>query len=773
LRDDENPFKPYLEEALDKTKPPRLNYWKVDISAYEQPQWWNPRFGWIAFYNKDVLASSSPLLNPLRYSRSQFVFDEKTGYTLSPLHRDRWLRLDNQLNRAYRALMEQYPMALVEPVAPQVFGYLRCHRSHSILSICLEKSRGWFRVWMALLSFCIAGAQTIYADRNLFLAQLPWRELLVENCKELNMDRIWVDMVLDTSIALFSPDVSRAGTFVHLLPEDQNTQPSVEWFVEHGVPVWYEWNLEAIVQSPHAYERFAPLEYQLQDAMFFRTKALSPIDTDMNYTSSWDHSSLGASPPTSYRRTPTPDPPQAQVTQQTPPYSIAYMTEFFRLRDERIARIMMHETPVQRSTRLSRAAQPPTKNARVFEWTESASGEFTYEEIPKKQRSDLLDNFGDDQLRYDPVLNEWHCCELWGDYPGDDDESPLFPFEDDNRPPEEAIPPPNPSRDLPVNDDAVQDFLPNQEETQHQPVDIRLLRLQEEILTVVHLYFGYTARIPLPDVPTLTGIQLRKSFCRSFGLIWDQVSTVEQVFMDKSVAAAIDFFRRLAKNSVLVDDEWDLFINNPAPVSLSPRFRQIRSLQTTTFFKDGSGIQSKTINIYMLDLGNQSVAPWNLAVKSALDALLICRLDPAFNEYHIAEFLLTNGIPFHTLQPRANALQASHVQRQSLAPFRRPHEYIYGSRDYLAYRERCHTILSHPRGRAALMHGHFMWRLALRSVRWEAVYKGPSGWSSDPDEMLVAQDPSSGAEYFDDKLTMEEQEVLCGTYHCLTGWFYD
>jgi hypothetical protein len=67
------------------------------------------------------------------------------------------------------------------------------------------------------------------------------------------------------------------------------------------------------------------------------------------------------------------------------------------------------------------------------------------------------------------------------------------------------------------------------------------------------------------------------------------------------------------------------------------------------------------------------------------------------------------------------------------------------------------------------MHGHFMWRLALRSVRFEAVFKGPSGWSPNPDEMITVRDPSTGTEYVDDKLSVDEQEALCGTYHCLTS----
>ena len=331
------------------------------------------------------------------------------------------------------------------------------------------------------------------------------------------------------------------------------------------------------------------------------------------------------------------------------------MDEFFALRAVRIARLLERETPRQRSTRLSRTAQPPMISARVFEWTESPSGQYIEEEIPKRLREEILDYYSSEQSRYDPVLNEWHCCALWGEYDSDydqDDFNFLYStFEGDDRPVEEAVAPPNPN--LPFDDSPVEDLLlPNPDDAlQQQPRDIRLLGLQNEILTVAHLYFGYTAQIPLTHAAILMDEKQRKSFCCSFGLIWDQIKPIKEVFTYPSVAAAIDFFLRLAKNSVVKDDEWDLSNNNLSSVSMSPRFRQFCPLQTTISFKDGSGLQSKDVTIYMLDLGSQFAAPWKVAVKSALNALLVCRLDPTFNEYDIVEFLLTNGIPFHSLQP--------------------------------------------------------------------------------------------------------------------------
>jgi hypothetical protein len=69
------------------------------------------------------------------------------------------------------------------------------------------------------------------------------------------------------------------------------------------------------------------------------------------------------------------------------------------------------------------------------------------------------------------------------------------------------------------------------------------------------------------------------------------------------------------------------------------------------------------------------------------------------------------------------------------------------------------------------MHGGLMWRLAVPVVPWEDVYRGPSGWSLNPDEMIVVKDPVLQRELLDDRLTIAEQEALCGTYLCPTGKF--
>ena len=91
--DGHNPSSPGCKPGTSKR-----NYWKLDVSVFEQPQWYHTMFGCICMYDKNVLSSTSPLINTLRYLSSQFALDESTSEHMLPSSlRDDWLRLENQL----------------------------------------------------------------------------------------------------------------------------------------------------------------------------------------------------------------------------------------------------------------------------------------------------------------------------------------------------------------------------------------------------------------------------------------------------------------------------------------------------------------------------------------------------------------------------------------------------------------------------------------------------------------------------------------------------
>jgi hypothetical protein len=472
-----NPFSPPCEPNQKKT-----NVWKIDTSLYEQPQWWCDCYGWISFYDKHALDTRSTLLRILKISTAQYTFEEDVGYSLPRCQADDWLSLDKRLESACIELIAHYRfIPALCPMSPWAFGYLYPHWKRGTLSLCLTKSKQWFGVWFGMLSYLIAEAESKEFEKvkDPLLAKQKWKDLVVAKCSAVHIDAAWIDLLLDTNVATFSPHVSRTGTFLYITGSaellENVFQPRVEWFVEHGVPVWYRWDKSGASLPGNQY--LAPLEYQLQEADSFMRKSPSlpaPNVKTMSFL-------IGGSV-------------VGTVVDNRPSFSTVQMDNFFKLREERTARLKESETTQQRMMRLSREGQPSTVDARVFEWTPNSDGEFVCEEIKtKKGRREILEDYHGNQRRYNAILNEWHLCELWDRFDDEDDEDDYFP-------PGIGNPPVSPESHSFANRTILDDDVWSGGHVE-QGTDYAS-RLRQEIVHVATLYFGYTPRIPLPAIAT-------------------------------------------------------------------------------------------------------------------------------------------------------------------------------------------------------------------------------------------------------------------------------
>ncbi len=170
----------------------------------------------------------------------------------------------------------------------------------------------------------------------------------------------------------------------------------------------------------------------------------------------------------------------------------------------------------------------------------------------------------------------------------------------------------------------------------------------------------------------------------------------------------------------------------------------------------------------MFDFGTGSLQKWKIATVTARHTLMICRLDPQMKEEEIARFLVTRGIPFRTLQASTALLRTPLVPKIPIKTPCRPLSYQFTLQDYDAYTIHYRYFLLNPRSRAALMKGGYIWRVAIPVVSITTVISGPTGWSTDPEEMFIASSPELG-KFVDDELTDAEIQLLCGLYHCSTG----
>jgi hypothetical protein len=723
-----NPFLPNFRfNGHHKLAP---NYFELDITKYASPCWWTPAFGWISFFPLTP-SLSGPIFEKLIMPRSHHhVFDEDLGRYFMPSNLlDKWLRVDRDLSDAIYLIRHHYPLPFLYPINTFSFGYTKGHSRSGALHMALRKGRDWFVVWMALLSYVIAGAEDIHSSvkDSVTRAKAPWYEILFQH-----FDAQWLDALYASTVYSFCPQTPRAGVFLELEVFD-SYQPLPEFFCRFHVPVWYPWSRDLAQR----YKHLAPLPHQLQEGTTFLTKSPCP----------------SASTPISSVT------PSAILSTQ--PKHISW-AEFILQRKRRYDERVEKETPQQQQVRLARLRNPPKISAKVFEWIEDDNGNLCRQAVSKKMREDTLDSYLASQIYYDPIENEYDCCiEHDSGAPGgpmdddDDDDDDFFWSGNDvdvNRADNNGIlPARDPSPDVDINDSW-------NTQSAEAPDPKSSDNFIAEVHRILFLHFGYTPLIPVPTLPkpVLETESDRRRFTRFLGIGWQ--NHLIPAFETPQLSAAATFVGRIhTKGSSISADEWDLSRENRQSILCSPRLKSLRCI--------GQGL-------FMFDFKDRSTVKWKLTVTTASHALLVCRLDSKFDESELAYYLLRNGIPFHTLQ-LSTTLSRSSISSHPppVIPFR-PADYIFTWRDYEAFRQQCHVILKQPRGRAALLRGYHPWRLAVNDVSFVSVISGPSGWSTEPEEMLVVKLPETGEEFIDDKLTDIELRLLSGTYSASTSMYF-
>jgi hypothetical protein len=715
----------------DRQSTGRRNFFELDIAEYAVPRWWSLAFGWIAFlplypsFTGPIFEKLIMPGNPLRH------FDEETHqYFMSPSLRNKWLQVDRDLLDAVHIIRCHYDIAFVYPLQPSGFGFSKAHPSSGALHMSLRRSRDWFVVWMALLSFVIAHAQFIYPTLkdSVNLAQTHWCDLIL-----LHFNHQWLDTLLASTVCSFSPYTPRAGVFLDLSVHDSN-QPPPEFYCQSHVPVWYCWTMEMANQPKFAH--LAPLLHQLQEGATIISK--SP-------------------------RAPThpPLPPASVVSPQPPAVSSSRTksvtwAEFLTRRQKRYDERVQKETPQQRQVRLGRLHNPPKISAKVFEWVENDNGDLFREAVSKKMREDVLADYPARQIYYDPIENEYDCCreydsgapgEASNDYDNADDtiswgDSDVGEGQlGDDR----VLVPRAPSPGVEIDDNW---------DTPMAPDPMSPDNFTAEVHHILDLYFGYTPIIPIPQFtePVLRSEADMRRFVRFLGIPWKGLPL--PAFGTDQISAAATFIRQLyTKGSSLSVDVWDVSRENRHSVFFSARLKAVRSLG-----------DSDPPNLFMFDFKEHSTVKWKLTVTTPMHALVVCRIDPQLDETGLAIYLLENGIPFHTLQLSTTLSRSPPSTHPPLVLPSRNADYVFSLQDYENFRQQCHVIFKQPRGRAALLRGYYPWRLAMNDVGFSSVLSGPSGLSTNPEEMLIVKVPETGEEFIDDKLTDVELRFICGQY---------
>jgi hypothetical protein len=527
-----NPFLPNFRFNGHRKLAP--NYFELDITKYASPRWWTPAFGWISFFPLTP-SLSGPIFEKLLMPRSHHhVFHEDLGGYFMPSNLlDKWLRVDRDLSDAIYLIRHHYPLPFLYPINTFSFGYTKGHSRSGGLHTALRKGRDWFVVWMALLSYVIAGAEDSHSSvkDSVTRPKAPWYEILF-----LHFDAQWLDALYASTVYSFCPQTPRAGVFLELEVFD-SYRPLPEFFCRYHVPVWYPWSSDLAQR----YEHLAPLQHQLQEGTMFLTKSPCPS-------------------------TSTPIPSVTPfASSSTQPKHITW-AEFILQRKQHYEERIKKETPQQQQVRLARLRNPPKISAKVFEWTEDDNGNLFRQAVSKKMRKDILDSYRVCQIHYDPIENEYDCCvEYDSGAPGgplddDDDDDDFFwsgndvdmDQADNNRILSTRVPSP----DVEINDSW---NLQSTEAPDPKSPD----NFIAEVHRILFLHFGYTPLIPVPTFrnPILKTESDRRRFVRFLGIGWQ--NHLNPAFETSQISAAATFVERIrTKGSSIPADEWDLSREN-------------------------------------------------------------------------------------------------------------------------------------------------------------------------------------------------------------------
>ncbi|KDR65597.1 hypothetical protein GALMADRAFT_148555 [Galerina marginata CBS 339.88] len=498
--------------------------------------------------------------------------------------------------------------------------------------------------------------------------------------------------------SIFSRAVPRAGIFIKL-PNDGLYQPSPHWFISNNIEVWYPWGPEQM-KIEHIQHYGPQIDHNQESTTVFEIPypQLVPHDAEKP----WE--------------------------------------QFFATRNLRNAHQSLFENDFEKQCRKHRINNPPS-TAKVFVWERDYNNRIVRQVVPVNQREMIQQHGRYNNSYYDSFTNE---CDYFDEF-----------FEDDISTLDDLD---NGTCFYELNEDI--DPKPIAEKIEvHTELHNSGYYFQryegsiDEIINTLKLYFGYTQpkreyrELPVSDEKKI------KKFLRILGIPIKIIS--DGVFKEQEIKEAVDFVFRLAEDNVH-KEEWDLGTSGTQGLIIHPRLKYLRIMHIP--IPDTSDYQT----FFMFDFKDKATVKWNLTVYSAYHAMIICRLDPNMNEEDIALFLLGNGMLFRTFRLKSTLEYKEDRYTPPAVPTtenKRKFEY----EDYQSSIQRAHAVLAHnPRGRAALMEGGYLWRIALDNISFETVLAGPLYYTVNSLYFRVPNCPEE--EYVDDVLPEDEGKTVLGEY---------
>ncbi|KAJ7079664.1 hypothetical protein C8R43DRAFT_910075 [Mycena crocata] len=407
------------------------------------------------------------------------------------------------------------------------------------------------------------------------------------------------------------------------------------------------------------------------------------------------------------------------------------MDRFFLRRKEHNAKVATLETADQRQRREQREAHalkgqaPGRRGARVYTW-ERSNGHYIRSAAGRQNYDDVWEEYGPEQRRYDSYHDEWDCCEEFGPptEPGDDGDDEGVQVEPAELEPGEVI-------------------------TSETRVSTSVKLIAPTFKEMVYLRFGCT------------------------------VAKDKNIHTDLLLPTTIVTKKFLGDSQLVIsnDAEWNQFRAFLAHCKEAKTPHEIPEA-LLDFHQEASELYEEwTVSVRRERLNDRPYYVFSekhesglyILVERATDALEIVRQGWGPDLRDIMENLLTRGMTFLTCCrfTQCSMIPSSRPSHRRTGLGYRPLKYKPNLTDYAAYVSLRDNFFQSPRGRAALMYGGIIGRLARAEAYAEDVFRGPSG--NVLIDGICLWDGRSRSAYWDDALTQDEIDLICGVYHVATG----
>ena len=740
--------------------PPR----NLHAKYVRQPQWLTNAHPFVAFWPL-YPPFTGPLFSRLNICQQNLKITH-LGHDRYMLDSDiiqSWDRLEQGLLDVSFILLRRAYDTAAEPALlqlPSECGYRNQHRQENFVRISAFKSRDAFVGLSALCSFAIAsnltGTESDYSDP-------PW----LTACAAKGVLPQWLHLLRDSFVCKFGPGV-RPGAYVN--GYESTWARSFPAFLRAAIPIWIWWGEEGqFVNDQTTMIHYLPTSNEVAIA---RDRASRTIPGRCGTHSSSNAPTLsrdaGDLPPT-----PLPGSRQKrgenweEFSSRMAGEHAAYHEEMETAQDEEIRRSKEMKAELERMDEL---ASKPTIGIAMFEWI-SAGGGYHLRQLVHRQEWEARWGFFAPSTRYyDGFTDEWdltpsvttgrpHEFEVHADdaFACASTSQPEIPGEEGSSTPSlethysspsnvtahQRTSSPTATGLIYLGD--VQNIWGGEIKQSHMEPPSLLSILRERYGFLVQAPYTTDARMVQNNETPMTHSKILQTM---------STLAVKTCMGSDFERAAIDLFTRVTS--------WESGPIAFAPLwDFEPSFRE-RILNHHHFLYQKVSDDLHLIGIRTKPLEKQ----WYLlAVNSATTVLQIFRESPT-GVLAAVRFLLRWGIPFGT--PRCRREKPYTPERRSRGLGHRPIGFQPNIVDYKAYEDVKAFILHSALGRAALMEGGILWRLAWEVAAHKSVTQGPSSLSQSTGRTWGTL---RGQFLVDDQLETADEDVICGVYHVYTGMY--